>query len=84
MCLAIPAVVVELLDGDSAVVDLDGVRKQVSLALVEHIAVGDYVIIHVGFALQRLNVDEAEQTLALMRQLGSDALGSASAIGAPP
>ncbi len=84
MCLAIPAVVVELLDGDSAVVDLDGVRKQVSLALVEHIAVGDYVIIHVGFALQRLNVDEAEQTLALMRQLGSDAQGGAAAIGAAP
>ena len=84
MCLAIPAVVVELLDGDRAVVDLDGVRKQVSLALVEHIAVGDYVIIHVGFALQRLNVDEAEQTLALMRQLGSDALGGTSAIGALP
>ncbi len=84
MCLAIPAIVVELLDGDSAVVDLDGVRKQVSLALVEGVAVGDYVIIHVGFALQRLNVDEAEQTLALMRQLGSDALGGASAIGALP
>ena len=84
MCLAIPAVVVELLDGDRAVVDLDGVRKQVSLALVEHIAVGDYVIIHVGFALQRLNVDEAEQTLALMRQLGAEALGGASVIGGLP
>lgn len=84
MCLAIPAIVVELLDGDSAVVDLDGVRKQVSLALVEHVAVGDYVIIHVGFALQRLNVDEAEQTLALMRQLGSDALAGASATGVLP
>jgi len=84
MCLAIPAVVVELRDGDSAVVDLDGVRKEISLALVDDIAVGDYVIIHVGFALQRLNVDEAERTLALFRQLGSEALGAASAVGARP
>jgi hydrogenase expression/formation protein HypC len=84
MCLAIPAVVVELRDGDNAVVDLDGVRKEISLALVDGIAVGDYVIIHVGFALQRLNVDEAERTLSLFRQLGSEALSAASAVGARP
>ena len=52
MCLAIPARVVELVDGDEAVVDLDGVRKRISLALVEEVGVGDYVILHVGFALQ--------------------------------
>ena len=84
MCLAIPAIVVELRDGDNAVVDLDGVRKEISLALVDDIAVGDYVIIHVGFALQRLNVDEAERTLSLFRQLGSEALGAASTVGARP
>jgi hydrogenase expression/formation protein HypC len=84
MCLAIPAVVVELRDGDNAVVDLDGVRKEISLALVDGIAVGDYVIIHVGFALQRLNVDEAERTLALFRQLGAEALSAASTAGARP
>ncbi|MGA2710331.1 MAG: HypC/HybG/HupF family hydrogenase formation chaperone [Steroidobacteraceae bacterium] len=84
MCLAIPAIVVELRDGDNAVVDLDGVRKEISLALVDGIAVGDYVIIHVGFALQRLNVDEAERTLSLFRQLGSEALGAASTVGARP
>ncbi len=84
MCLAIPAIVVELRDGDNAVVDLDGVRKEISLALVDGIAVGDYVIIHVGFALQRLNVDEAERTLSLFRQLGSEALSAASAVGARP
>ena len=84
MCLAIPAIVVELRDGDNAVVDLDGVRKEISLALVDGIAVGDYVIIHVGFALQRLNVDEAERTLSLFRQLGSEALGAASTVGAQP
>ncbi len=84
MCLAIPALVVDLLDGGRAVVDLDGVRKEISLALVENTAVGDYVIIHVGFALQRLNVEEAERTLALLHQLGSEALEAESALGALP
>jgi len=83
MCLAIPALVVDILDGDRAVVDLGGVRKDISLALVENVAVGDYVIIHVGFALQRLQVEEAERTLALFRQLGSEALEAEAAQGAP-
>lgn len=65
MCLAIPARVVELLDDDQAIVDLAGVRKQISLALVEGIRRGDYVIVHVGYALQKLDPAEAERTLAL-------------------
>ncbi len=65
MCLAIPVRVVELRDADTAVVDLDGIRKEISLALVDDVAVGDYVILHVGYALQRLNADEAARTLAL-------------------
>lgn len=71
MCLAMPTRVVELRDGDMAVVDLDGVRKEISLALVEDIAVGDYVILHAGYALQKLDIEEAEQTLALFRELGA-------------
>lgn len=67
MCLAIPARVVECLDPDQAVIDVDGVRKQISLALVEDVTVGDYVIVHVGYALSRLDPDEAEATLALFR-----------------
>ncbi|MGQ9684830.1 MAG: HypC/HybG/HupF family hydrogenase formation chaperone [Thiobacillaceae bacterium] len=70
MCLAIPALVVQIQDGDQAIVDLGGVRKDVSLALVEGVAVGDYVIVHVGYALTRLDPDEAEQTLALMAEAG--------------
>ncbi|NNN11627.1 MAG: HypC/HybG/HupF family hydrogenase formation chaperone [Acidimicrobiaceae bacterium] len=66
MCLAIPARVVEITDSEQAIVDLGGVRKEVSLALVEGIEVGDYVIIHVGYALTRLDPQEAEKTLALM------------------
>ena len=72
MCLAIPAQVVELRDGDNAVVDLAGVRKEISLALVDHVAVGDYVIVHVGYALARLDPDEAARTLALMAEAGLD------------
>jgi len=73
MCLALPARVVELSAGDNAIVELGGVRKQVSLALVEGIAVGDYVIVHVGFALTRLDPAEAEQTLKTFAEAGLDA-----------
>lgn len=70
MCLAIPARVEQLFDDESAIVDLGGVRKSVSLALVDDVAVGDYVIVHVGFALQKLDVEEAERTLALFAEMG--------------
>jgi len=70
MCLAIPARVVEIQDNYQAIVDLGGVRKDVSLALVEGVEVGDYVIVHVGYALTRLDPEEAEKTLALMAEAG--------------
>ena len=70
MCLAIPAKFVEIAEGDQAIVDLGGVRKDVSLALVEDVKVGDYVIVHVGYALTRLDPEEAEKTLALMAEAG--------------
>lgn len=70
MCLAIPAQVVELREGDNAVVDLAGVRKEISLALVDNVAVGDYVIVHVGYALNKLDPEEAAKTLALFSEIG--------------
>ena len=70
MCLALPVRVVELRDGDMAVVDLGGVRKEISLALVEGVSAGDYVILHVGHALTRLDPDEAERTLATFAAAG--------------
>lgn len=70
MCLAIPARVVEIAADDLAIVDLGGVRKDISLALVEDVKVGDYVIVHVGYALTLLDPDEAEKTLALMAEAG--------------
>lgn len=78
MCLAIPTRVVELLPDSLAVVDLGGVRKTVSIELVDELAVGDYVIIHVGYALARLDPAEAAQTLALMAEAGIDVGGGAA------
>jgi hydrogenase expression/formation protein HypC len=69
MCLAIPAQVVELMDDDMATVDIGGVRKEISLALVDGVALGDYVIVHVGYALNRLDPEEAEKTLRLFAEL---------------
>lgn len=78
MCLAIPVKVVELRDGDQAMVDVGGVRKEISLALVDGIAVGDFVILHVGFAIQKLDAEEAEKTLALFAELDAG-MGTAPA-----
>ncbi|AVM74684.1 HypC/HybG/HupF family hydrogenase formation chaperone [Magnetospirillum gryphiswaldense] len=69
MCLALPSRVVALLDDDQAKVDLGGVTKAISLALVEDVAVGDYVIVHVGYALTKVDPAEAEKTLALFAQM---------------
>ncbi len=70
MCLAIPACIEELTTPGNAVVNLGGVRKEISLALVDDAAVGDYVIVHVGYALQKLDREEAERTLALFAEMG--------------
>ena len=70
MCLAIPARVVELLPGETARVEVGGVTKDCSLALVDGVAVGDYVVLHVGYAIQRLDAAEAERTLALFAEAG--------------
>ena len=70
MCLAIPAEVVAISeDGQGATVSLDGVRKDISLALVEGVSVGDYVLVHVGYALNLVSREEAARTLALMAEL---------------
>jgi hydrogenase expression/formation protein HypC len=70
MCLAIPAQVVALHADDKATVDLAGVQKEISLALLDDVAIGDYVIVHVGYALNTLDPEEAEHTLALMAEAG--------------
>lgn len=70
MCLALPARIVAL-DGDDATVDLGGVRKGVSVALTPGVAVGDYVIVHVGHAIGVVDPDEAARTLALFAELAA-------------
>lgn len=70
MCLAVPARVVELLPDDRATVSLGGVTVTCSMELVEDVAVGDYVIVHVGYALSKLDPEEAERTLALLAEAG--------------
>ena len=69
MCLAIPARIEQLIAEDSAIINLGGMRKEVSLALVENIVVGDYVIVHAGYALQKLDQEEAVHTLAMFAEM---------------
>jgi len=71
MCLAIPVRVVGLVGESAAIVDLDGIRKEISLALVDGVQVGDYVILHVGYALSKLDPAEAQRTLALFAEVGA-------------
>ena len=70
MCLAIPACIEQLTTPGDAIVNLGGVRKEISLALVEDAAVGDYVIVHVGYALQKLDEVEALRTLEAFAEMG--------------
>ncbi|MCL2724926.1 MAG: HypC/HybG/HupF family hydrogenase formation chaperone [Polyangiaceae bacterium] len=71
MCLAIPARIESLTTPGNAIVNLGGVRKEISLALVDEAAVGDYVIVHVGYALQKLDEEEALRTLQAFAEMGA-------------
>lgn len=73
MCLAIPVRIAELLDDGMARINMEGVSKIVSVALVDGLSVGDYVVLHVGYALSRIEPAEAERTLALLRQAAAAA-----------
>jgi len=82
MCLAIPVRVEALLPDQMARVTLGGVSKVVSIALVEDVQVGDYVLLHVGYALTRLDPEEAERTLAIMREAAVPGLSASEAAAA--
>ncbi len=69
MCLGIPAKITQILPENGALVNLGGIIKEISIALVDNVSVGDYVIIHVGYALTKLNQDEAEKTLKLFAEM---------------
>lgn len=68
MCLAIPMRLVEK-DGSEGTVELNGVRRKVSLMLLEEAQVGDHVLIHAGYAIGRVDEQEARETLALLAEL---------------
>lgn len=70
MCHAVPARVTAILPHEAAQVDLSGARKTVSTALVGPVAVGDYLLVHVGYALGRVDEAEAQATLDLLDQIG--------------
>ncbi|MGZ0017991.1 HypC/HybG/HupF family hydrogenase formation chaperone [Nitrosomonas sp. wSCUT-2] len=71
MCLAIPAYIEQLTDGNRAIVNISGIRKEISLELVDDVVPGDYVVVHVGFALQKLDPIEAQHTLAIFAELSA-------------
>lgn len=68
MCLAVPAKIIAL-NGDEAIVEIDGIRKETSVQLLDEVNLGDYVLVHVGFALERIDAEEAENTLAMLDEL---------------
>ncbi|NPV60447.1 MAG: HypC/HybG/HupF family hydrogenase formation chaperone [Actinobacteria bacterium] len=68
MCLAVPAEVVELMDDDLAVIEIGGVRKEISLMLVDGAEVGDFVLVHAGFAIEKVDPEEARKTLELLEE----------------
>lgn len=73
MCLALPGCVVDLRDDDAVIfgtVDFDGTRREVCFASIPDIAVGEYVVVHVGFAIARVDEDSALETIAMFRDLG--------------
>ncbi|MBX3615900.1 HypC/HybG/HupF family hydrogenase formation chaperone [Nitrosomonas sp.] len=69
MCLAIPAYIEQLIADNRAIVNISGIRKEISLELVDHVVPGDYVVVHVGFALQKLDPIEAQHTLAMFAEI---------------
>lgn len=69
MCLAIPAYIEQLTGENYAIVNMSGIRKEISLELVDNAAPGDYVVVHAGFALQKLDPIEAQRTLAMFAEM---------------
>ncbi len=80
MCLAIPVRVAALLGDQWVEIEVGGIRSRVSTALIDDVAPGDYLIVHAGFAITRLNVEEAEKSLALFDEIAAHLRTSAVAL----
>jgi hydrogenase expression/formation protein HypC len=70
MCLAIPSRIVEI-NNNMGIIDVDGVRREASLLLLENPGVGDYVIVHAGFAIQKIDEAEAQESLKVLREIAA-------------
>ena len=81
MCLAVPARVVECLEGDRALIDLEGVRMDISVELLDEVHPGDYVIVHVGYAIGKLDEQEALATLKAMAAMAQTDAASTTPSG---
>ena len=68
MCLAVPAKIIEI-KGEKAVADFGGVRREITISLLENVNIGDYVIVHTGFAIETLDEKEAIETLQLWKEI---------------
>jgi len=71
MCLAVPMKLLKI-DGDTGSAELGGIVKEISLSLIEDVKVGDYVLNHAGFAIQKLDEKEALETISLLNELGGN------------
>ena len=69
MCLAVPAEVIEILDSDLGTVEVGGAKTRVNLSLVDGVSVGDFVLVHAGFAIEKVDETEARRTMELFEQL---------------
>ena len=70
MCLGVPAKILEIRDS-AAVVELGAVRREISVMLLDDVSVGEWVIVHAGFAIEKLSEDEARETLSLFREIAA-------------
>ncbi|MFC1963254.1 HypC/HybG/HupF family hydrogenase formation chaperone [Chloroflexota bacterium] len=77
MCLAIPAKVVRIMDGDVAQVEIGGITRQVLTTFVPELTIGDYVLLHAGFAIQTIDEADAQETLELLTIMAQEWEGDA-------
>jgi hydrogenase expression/formation protein HypC len=70
MCLAVPMKLISI-EGNKGIVELSGIKKEISLNLLKDVEIGDYLIIHAGFAIEKLNEEEAKKTLAIWEEIGN-------------
>ena len=71
MCLAVPMRIVRL-EGDFALCEIDGVQRNASVRMIENPCIGDFVLVHAGYAIEKLQEDEAQETLRLFREISPD------------